>query len=286
MASLRKLFGKLKLRINENKSKVTRPTSSQVPRLLVLGSQGTSGAAARSTRGHRTPEGACARAHPAQCRTQPRADLQAARNLPVGLVGLLPAHGGTGRACRHRRLDPPSAAGRATQALEAGSGHLPRAGRSRNAWRCSQESCRQQPPLVAQRGDGAQQGVAEHLRQSAGSPIDCELTSTHQTARCGPACRVVWQGTWRHDLHAPMPIGRTKPPPRRPIAANCASAVQLLSAANRRACFDTLLIDDDATGAEESRLSAQAAALHMVQRNRLPKNQSAVRAREKFSVAC
>src|SRR5450759_4301784 len=63
-----------------------------------------------------------------------------------------------------------------------------------------------QPPLVAQLGDGAQQGVAEHSLQPAGSPADCQLTSTHQTARCGPACRVVWQGAWGHDLHAPMPI--------------------------------------------------------------------------------
>ena len=32
------------------------------------------------------------------------------------------------------------------------------------------------------------------------------MTSTRRTARCGPACRVVWQGTRRHNLRAPMPI--------------------------------------------------------------------------------
>ena len=32
------------------------------------------------------------------------------------------------------------------------------------------------------------------------------VTSTRRTARCGPACRVVWQGSWRLFLHAPMPI--------------------------------------------------------------------------------
>jgi hypothetical protein len=32
------------------------------------------------------------------------------------------------------------------------------------------------------------------------------IASTCRTARCGPACRVVWQGTRRHHLRAPMPI--------------------------------------------------------------------------------
>jgi hypothetical protein len=59
---------------------------------------------------------------------------------------------------------------------------------------------------VAQLGDGAQHGAAERPLQTAGSPQTCQLTSTHRTARCGPACRVVWQGTRRYYLRAPMPI--------------------------------------------------------------------------------
>jgi hypothetical protein len=38
-----------------------------------------------------------------------------------------------------------------------------------------------------------------------------DVTSTYRTARCGPACRVVWQGTWKTFLHAPMPIPSWRP---------------------------------------------------------------------------
>src|SRR6202165_2685584 len=69
-----------------------------------------------------------------------------------------------------------------------------------------QTGCRQQPALVAQLGDGAQHGAGERSLQTAGSSQTCQLTSTHRTARCGPACRVVWQGTRRYHLRAPMPI--------------------------------------------------------------------------------
>ena len=84
MASLRKLFGRAEASHQREQEQGDPRDGGQVPRLLVLGSQGTSDSSARGTRGHRTPEGACARAHPAQCRTQPRADVQAARNLPLG----------------------------------------------------------------------------------------------------------------------------------------------------------------------------------------------------------
>jgi hypothetical protein len=42
--------------------------------------------------------------------------------------------------------------------------------------------------------------------QTAGSSQTCRLTSTRRTARCGPACRVVWHGTRRPNRRAPMPI--------------------------------------------------------------------------------
>jgi hypothetical protein len=127
LVSLRKLFGKLNLRINENKSKVTRAMASKFLGFSFCVAKGR-------TIWRRVASGMKERVRetdPAQCRPQPRADVRAARNLPLGLEGLLPAHGGTGHACRHRRLGPPSVAGRATQALEARSGHLPRVGRPR-----------------------------------------------------------------------------------------------------------------------------------------------------------
>jgi hypothetical protein len=96
--------------------------------------------------------------------------------------------------------------GGATQTLEARSGHLSRAGRLRDASRCSQTGRRQQPTLVAQLGDGTQHGAAERSLQTAGSPQTCRLTPSRRTVRCEPACRVVWQGTWRTNLHVHMPM--------------------------------------------------------------------------------
>ena len=43
---------------------------------------------------------------------------------------------------------------------------------------------------------------ADRPRQA---PTDMGETSTPRTARCGPACRVVWEGTAR-QLAAPIPI--------------------------------------------------------------------------------
>jgi RNA-directed DNA polymerase len=202
MASLCKLFGKLKLRINENKSKVTRAIKAEFLGFSFWIAKG------RVVRRRVAPE-ATERLKERVRELSGRSLAQMckpARNLPLGMEGLLPAHGGTGRARRHRRVGPPSAAGRAAQALEARPGHLSRADCPRHARRCGQASCWQQSPLVAQLGDGAQQGAAEHPLQPAGSSYACQLTSTHKTARCGPACRVVWQGTQRPNLRAPMPI--------------------------------------------------------------------------------
>src|SRR5262245_16021678 len=102
-------------------------------------------------------------------------------------------------------MGSPSPAGAATQALEAGSDYLSRAAYSRYEGSRCQASCRQRPTVVAQLGDEPPHGAAEQtLRRTGGAP-DRRVTSTRRTARCGPACRVVWQGTWR-QLHAPMPI--------------------------------------------------------------------------------
>ena len=136
MTSLRRLFAKLKLRVNEAKSKVTRATAPQVPRLLVLGGQGADDPSAGVAAGHQTHEGARARTDPAQCRAQPRADVQAARTVSGGLEGLLPARRNPECVRRHRCLGPASPAGGAAQALEAWAGHVSRAGCSRHVPRC------------------------------------------------------------------------------------------------------------------------------------------------------
>jgi hypothetical protein len=48
---------------------------------------------------------------------------------------------------------------------------------------------------VEQLPDVAQHGVGDKLFMKLAVPKTRRLTSTYRTARCGPACRVVWQGT-------------------------------------------------------------------------------------------
>ena len=51
----------------------------------------------------------------------------------------------------------------------------------------------QQPPLVAQQREAAQQR-ADHRLVRPNGIAQTLMTSTSRTARCGPACRVVWEG--------------------------------------------------------------------------------------------
>ena len=186
MASLRKLFGKLKLRVNESKSKVTRATNAKFLGFSFWVAKG------RAIRRRVAPE-AIARMKervreliPAQCRTKPRADKQTARNVPDGLEGLLPARGHARSVRRHRWLGPSPPAGGAAQTLEARPGHLPRADRPRDAARRRQTGCRQQPALVAQLGDGAQHGATERSLQTAGGSTAHQLTSTLEPPGADP----------------------------------------------------------------------------------------------------
>ena len=84
---------------------------------------------------------------------------------------------------------------RAAQALEARPGRLPRARRPRHARPRRPARRGQCAPMVAQRGDGAPSRASQRALRPAWRPQACRLTSTPRTARCGPACRVVWQGT-------------------------------------------------------------------------------------------
>jgi hypothetical protein len=47
---------------------------------------------------------------------------------------------------------------------------------------------------VAQQCEAAQQRTDDRLVRPAGSTPPL-MTSTSRTARCGPACRVVWEGS-------------------------------------------------------------------------------------------
>ena len=49
------------------------------------------------------------------------------------------------------------------------------------------------------------------LRRAGCAPAHAVLTSTHRTARCGPACLVVWEGKDRDRRSSPIPIVRYAP---------------------------------------------------------------------------
>jgi hypothetical protein len=55
---------------------------------------------------------------------------------------------------------------------------------------------RVKPDALRQRETKAGGLQLSNFRRSAGT-YSCTLTSTAPTARCGPACRVVWEGTVR-----------------------------------------------------------------------------------------
>lgn len=91
--------------------------------------------------------------------------------------------------------DPP-------QALETGQDHLSCAAATGTlARRCGQGGG-QRPALVAELGHDHQRSLSNPLLRRAGASPARRVTSTLRTARCGSACRVVWQGR-REILTAP-----------------------------------------------------------------------------------
>ena len=127
-------------------------------------------------------------------RTVPSPDPRPLASHRLSTQGLLGA--------RHRRQGDSSAslipslapaAGRAAQAVAARDDDVPRAAKTGCERGLSCANCRQRKTLVAQQPHGAEHADAPRLLRPPGSP-EILLTSTSRTARCGPACRVVWQG--------------------------------------------------------------------------------------------
>ncbi len=165
-----------KLRVNEAKSAVTRATKAQVPRLLVLGRPRDG-----SIRRRVAPQAIARmkeRVRELTRRSAGRSLAQMCKPLGVYLTGwkdYFRLAETPRRVRRPRRMGPPPPAGGAAQALEAGTGHLPRADRSRDARRRGQTGRRQRPALVAQLGDGAQHGAAQHCSSNRlGVPRACQ----------------------------------------------------------------------------------------------------------------
>src|SRR5690606_9350980 len=111
--------------------------------------------------------------------------------LPI----VLPARRHAAHLQRPRRMDPAPPPGHPPQALETGSNHLPGTAQPRSLGSRSPAGGGQWPALVEKLRDAHQRGLSHPLLRRAGGPPARRVTSTLRTARCGPACRVVWQGS-------------------------------------------------------------------------------------------
>jgi len=106
---------------------------------------------------------------------------------------------------RIRQMAPPPSAGAATQAVEARLEDLYRDAPPRTAGRDCGTSRGGQPTLVASGRHVGPRRTHCPLLRPPWSTQTCRLTSTFRTAGCGPACPVVWQGSSAAAL-PPMPI--------------------------------------------------------------------------------
>jgi hypothetical protein len=166
---------------------------TQVPGLLLLGVQRRSqkgggqtgaGQAARATASTDTPHTG----------PQPRTDRRGLAGLRAGLEVVLPPGADVQGHARTGSMAATPAAGRAAQAVAKRPDDLPRTapnGRQRgrggqHRWQCT--------TLVAQQRLGAEPRAYHRLLRPLGGP-EILPTSTSRTARCGPACRVVSEGS-------------------------------------------------------------------------------------------
>ncbi len=81
------------------------------------------------------------------------------------------------------------------QALETRPHHLSGAAQPRSLGCECPPGGGQRPVLVEGLGDAHPRGLSYPLLRRAGGAPTRRVTSTLRTARCGPACRVVWEGS-------------------------------------------------------------------------------------------
>src|SRR5687768_10674738 len=111
------------------------------------------------------------------------------------MEALLPPRGDPEGFRRPRRVDPAPASSATSQALEARDHDLPRAAPSGNVSTYSREDRRKRKAVVEELRHGRPHRPPQPLLRPARPAEAGNVTSTLRTARCGPACRVVWQGT-------------------------------------------------------------------------------------------
>src|SRR5213079_2072461 len=116
----------------------------------------------------------------------------AAEAICTGLEGLLPAGANAKGLAKAGRVDASPVASDPTQALAPRHYDLPGIAGAGGRACDSPSGGGQQPPLVAQQRWRAKSRAEYRLLRPTGDASPC-LTSTSRTARCGPACRVVWQ---------------------------------------------------------------------------------------------
>ena len=93
------------------------------------------------------------------------------------------------------------------QALEARAHHLSGAAQPRPLGCGRPPGGGQRPALVEKLRDAHQRGLSHPLLRRAGGASARRVTPTFRAARCAPACRVVWEGSPRKTLGDPIPIG-------------------------------------------------------------------------------
>src|SRR5690606_36826489 len=81
------------------------------------------------------------------------------------------------------------------QAMATRQDHFSRTTGTGNVRTRRRKSGGQRATLVEKLGNAHPRGSSEQLLRPTGDPPFGRVTSTLRTARCGPACRVVWQGS-------------------------------------------------------------------------------------------
>ena len=180
MGLLRRLYAKLRLRVNESKSAVARAYEPQVPGLHLLGGPG------RAVKRRVASKALAAmkdRVREITRRTR-RAEHRAGRARSCGATCSAGRSTSGSRTrpsifARPRRMDPPSTASDPPQAVEAGHDHLPRAARPGTA---PATRPRRSPPTAAAGGSNSahahQHRLPHPLLRPAGTSPAGRVTST------------------------------------------------------------------------------------------------------------
>src|SRR5881296_1853007 len=210
MQALRRLYAKLRLRVNEAKSAVARPWGRK---FLGYRFWVAKGGEVRRRVARQALEAMKDRVRVITGRNRGRSLEQVSQDLRGYLVGWREYY---------RLADTPSVFGdldkwvrhrlRVVQAVETWTDRVSGTAGSRPVATRSRLCGPPHAPLVVERQQVPSRRAADTLLRRAGSPATCDLTSTFRTAGCGPACPVVWEGSGGDNPPPPIPIGVRQTP--------------------------------------------------------------------------